>query len=63
MSKGRRRSLARVGRQAGYFFPLLSGIAGLLVLDSFGLPLFLSRAVTIDRHAEQVTQKTVMQDA
>ncbi|HEX4070394.1 MAG TPA: DUF6159 family protein [Planctomycetaceae bacterium] len=37
-------------------FPFLSGIACLLVLGSFGLPLFLSGAVTIDRHADQVTQ-------
>jgi hypothetical protein len=37
-------------------FPFLSGFACLLVLGSFGLPLFLSGAVTIDRPAEQVTQ-------
>jgi uncharacterized membrane protein (DUF485 family) len=37
-------------------FPFLSGIACLLVMASFGLPLFLTGAFTIDRHAEQVTQ-------
>ena len=36
--------------------PFLSGFACLLVVGSFGLPLLLSGAVTIDRHAEQVTQ-------
>jgi hypothetical protein len=38
-------------------FPFLSGISCLLVLGSFGLPLFLTGAFTIDQHnAGQVTQ-------
>lgn len=40
-------------------FPFLSGIACLLVLGSFGLPLFLSGGVTTDRHAGHVTQNSV----
>jgi uncharacterized membrane protein (DUF485 family) len=37
-------------------FPFLSGIACLLVVGSFALPMFLSGAFTIDHHAGQVTQ-------
>lgn len=36
-------------------FPLLSGLACLVVMGSFALPLFISGAFTIDRNAGQVT--------
>jgi hypothetical protein len=36
-------------------FPFLSGLACLLVLGSFALPLFVTGAFTIDRDAEQLT--------
>jgi hypothetical protein len=39
--------------------PFLSGISCLLALGSFGLPLFLSGAVTIGRHAGLIMQNSL----